>query len=93
MLTNLCATTETRGSQKKKKKSHWPKQSRGQNQNQGMENYRIWEEWKSLTKMDLDTGNGAELGPLMLQSTQEASDSLDQMMGKPKSSSLSPAKH
>lgn len=84
------------GAAKKKKKpntSHWPKQSCGQNQNQGMENYRIWEEWKSLMKMDLDTGNGAELGPLMLQSTTgDGSDSLDQMMEADQSSSES-AKH
>ena len=57
-----------------------------------MENYRIWEELKSLMKMDLDTGNGVELGPLMLQPTKGSDDNLGQMMGKPKSSSLSPAK-
>ena len=43
---------------------------RWSNQNPGMENYRIWEELKSLMKMDLDTGNGVELGPLKLQPTK-----------------------
>ena len=74
---NLCATTETWGSQKQnktkqKKPQHIPlaKAVRWSNQNPGMENYRIWEELKSLMKMDLDTGNGVELGPLKLQPTK-----------------------